>query len=42
LVSVLALPLGTFVLPAGRYVWELEIDNVEYAREPFDVLEQPP
>jgi len=41
LVSVLVLNIGALALPAGSYVWELDIDNVEYAREPFDVLERP-
>ncbi len=41
LVSVFALNVGALVLAPGRYVWELEIGDVEYAREPFDVLEQP-
>lgn len=41
LVSVSSLNVGPLVLPAGSYVWELEIVNTEYAREPFEVLAQP-
>lgn len=41
LISVLALNVQALALTAGRYVWELEIDNTEYARESFEVLEQP-
>jgi hypothetical protein len=38
LVSVLALNIGAMELPVGGYVWELKIDDVEHAREPFEVL----
>ena len=38
LVSVLALNIGAMQLPVGGYVWELKIDDVEHAREPFEVL----
>jgi hypothetical protein len=41
LVSVLALNVAGVVIAAGRYVWELDIDGTTYAREPFEVLEQP-
>jgi len=41
LVSVIALNAGALALPAGSYVWELEIDNTEHAREPFEVTAQP-
>jgi len=34
------LPFPNLVLPAGGYVWELEIDGTQMARTPFRVLDQ--
>lgn len=41
LVAILAVTAGPLSLPAGRYVWELEIGGIELAREVFEVMSQP-
>lgn len=42
LAATIALNAGAPALPAGQYVWELQIDGIERAREVFEVLQGQP
>jgi hypothetical protein len=42
LTATLALNAGPLSLPAGQYVWELDVDGTNRAREVFEVLQGQP